>query len=298
MRCAHVSGCSQRMSHEDASQTMVPVQVPAALQPTLQPLPLQAMGPVHAPAPRQSIAHELARVQSIAAVHAPAPVQVTAQGIPTGHAIGPVQVPAATHSTVQVPAGSQVPTPASTQSAGHTSAASLVCASRASTPASSGPRASSDASAPLGRASFTTGFAASASAGVVALSSVTDVPIRDSPHAAATDGIKSSASRGRVSRRMALRWQARPTPSMNALQSSMHTFTLRGVSLHSWPNAPCASGEHRGPRRWSFSASSVVAPPSRASAGPRGRPSAAREIRRGRRRDPDGPRGRAGGTRA
>jgi hypothetical protein len=130
------SGSSHLMSHEDASQAIGPVQVPAALQPMLQLLPVHAMRLVHEPAPVQSIAHALARLQSIAAVHDPAPVHVTAHGMPGGHTTGLVQVPAAMQLMAHVPSGLQVPKPASAHTDGHTAAASIVRASGDVVPAS------------------------------------------------------------------------------------------------------------------------------------------------------------------
>jgi hypothetical protein len=108
---------------------MGPVHVSAATQPTLQVLPLQVIRFVHEPAPTQLMAQELAAVQSMVDAHEPAPTQVIAHGTPGGQTIGPGHVPAAVHVTVQVPAWSHVPTPASAHTEGHTSAASRVFAS-------------------------------------------------------------------------------------------------------------------------------------------------------------------------
>jgi hypothetical protein len=124
------------MSQAPALQSIGPVHVPAAMHPTLQSLPLQEMRPVHAPAPMQWMLHWLAALQSTVAVHEPAPVHMTTQGIPGGQTTGVVHVPAAVHVTVHVPAGSHVPTPASSQIEGQTAAASSRGAVSRTSPAS------------------------------------------------------------------------------------------------------------------------------------------------------------------
>ena len=122
------------MSHDAAVHVIAPVQVPAALHWRLQWLPLQAIPCVHEPAPVHVMSQALAPRQSIVDVHEPPPVQVTEQGMPAGQTMGPVHVPAAVQVTEHVPAGSQVPTPASAQIEGHTAAASIEGASAASLP--------------------------------------------------------------------------------------------------------------------------------------------------------------------
>jgi hypothetical protein len=119
------SGPWHWMSHADAVQTIGPVHVSAALHPTLQALPPHAICCAHEPAPTQWTVHALAAMQSMVDAHEPAPVHVTVHGIPGGQTMGPVHVPAAVQSIVHVPPGSHVPTPASAQIEGHTSAASL-----------------------------------------------------------------------------------------------------------------------------------------------------------------------------
>lgn len=140
MGCAHESVCLHLMSQDCASQTICPVQVPApsaeSPQATLQVSPEQTMGPVHEPSPTQAMLHERAEVQSTVEVHAPAPTQLTVHGIPGGQTRVDVQEPAPWQSMVHVPAGSQVPTPASAQIEGHTAAASIRGPASASDPAS------------------------------------------------------------------------------------------------------------------------------------------------------------------
>lgn len=193
--CVHESAFSHLMSHEDASHVMSPVQLPAPLQPTLQSLPLHAVALVHDPAPTQSIVQALARAQSMPAVQEPAPVHVTAHGMPGGHTTGAVHVPAATQSMAQVPPSSQVPIPASPQSAGQTAAASRVRASVPASPASASAWPCATAASPQDR--FASWIAESVgnpfSVSIVA----SPVPRMPRPQPTARSG-RSSAARPRV----------------------------------------------------------------------------------------------------
>ena len=219
------------MSHNDASHTIGPVHAPAPGHPTLHSLPLHAIGPVHEPSPMQVMMHEpaagqpvgqivheplptqlmmheLAAVQSIPFVHEPAPVHVTTHGMPGGQTTGPVvHEPAAMHTIVQVPPSSHVPRPASAQTEGHTSAASL-----GASPASASDRVPSPASASDGwpsPASFATRASplwlasrtvASASIVGPASSPTRRLPSRARPQPKAINGMMSSTTPGRVRR--------------------------------------------------------------------------------------------------
>ena len=194
----HESGFLHAMSHEDASHAIGPVHVPAVVHAILHSLPLHAIRCVHEPAPTQLMMHELAAVQSIVDVHEPAPVHVSAHGTPGGQTMGPVHVPAAMHSIVQVPPGPHVPTPASAQTAGHTSAASRTRASPASTseivesvPASSATLASPSRTL-ASRIIASTSFVTPASVSIARL------PPSARPQPTPTNGMSNRTTRGRV----------------------------------------------------------------------------------------------------
>lgn len=198
--CVQESGLLQAMSQDFASHTMGPVHEPAPAQSTLHALPRHATPFVHEPAPMQFTVHELAAPQSMVEVHDPPPMQFTVHGMPSGQTIGPVHVPAAVHATAHVPPGPHEPIPASAQTVGQTSAASVPGASPASASAafassSAGPTASlslaSEASIALASAEASTSPAS-------ASESEAPLPLSHNPQLATGNVMTSNAHPERV----------------------------------------------------------------------------------------------------